>query len=189
MGMPRLFELNGKSILLLSPQGIEANGKDYLNLYETGYFIGDYDYETAKFIRGNFYELDKGHDFYATQTTLSPDGRRIVMAWMDMWESPMPEKVDGWAGALTLPRELELIGDHLYMKPVRELEQLRVGSGVETKVNLAGEIIIAQDASFKEALIDVLLTKSKNQEIKFSLKTKDEELINIFILRIKMNVP
>ncbi|MBW6194568.1 glycoside hydrolase family 32 protein, partial [Pseudomonas aeruginosa] len=169
----------------LSPQGIEANGKDYLNLYETGYFIGDYDYETAKFIRGNFYELDKGHDFYATQTTLSPDGRRIVMAWMDMWESPMPEKVDGWAGALTLPRELELIGDHLYMKPVRELEQLRVGSGVETKVNLAGEIIIAQDASFKEALIDVLLTKSKNQEIKFSLKTKDEELINIFYSKDK----
>lgn len=63
MGMPRLFELNGKSILLLSPQGIEANGKDYLNLYETGYFIGDYDYETAKFIRGNFYELDKGTRF------------------------------------------------------------------------------------------------------------------------------
>ncbi|BDP86072.1 hypothetical protein EfmAA610_32820 (plasmid) [Enterococcus faecium] len=85
---PDFFELNGKSILLLSPQGIEANGKDYLNLYETGYFIGDYDYETAKFIRGNFYELDKGHDFYATQTTLSPDGRRIVMAWHFLYESP-----------------------------------------------------------------------------------------------------
>ncbi|MGK3799710.1 glycoside hydrolase family 32 protein, partial [Enterococcus faecium] len=68
---------------------------------------------------------------------------------------------------------------------VRELEQLRVGSGVETTVNLAGEIIIAQDASFKEALIDVLLTKSKNQEVKFSLKTKDEELINIFYSKDK----
>ncbi|WP_245181993.1 hypothetical protein [Enterococcus faecium] len=45
---------------------MEANGKAYLNLYETGYFIFDYDYETAIFIRRNFYGLDKGHDFYAT---------------------------------------------------------------------------------------------------------------------------
>lgn len=182
---PDFFELNGKSILLLSPQGIEENGKDYLNLYETGYFIGDYDYETATFTRGNFYELDKGHDFYATQTTLSPDGRRIVIAWMDMWESSMPEKVDGWAGALTIPRELELVDNHLYMKPVRELKQLRVGEGDKTTINLSGETVIAQSASHKEILIDVPLTGSQNQKIKLSFKAKDKELMNLIYSKDK----
>ena len=41
---------------------------------------------------------------------LAPDGRRLVFGWMDMWESDFPEKADGWAGALTLPRELILNG-------------------------------------------------------------------------------
>ncbi|WP_245181964.1 hypothetical protein [Enterococcus faecium] len=97
----------------------------------------------------------------------------------------MPEKVDGCAAALTLPRELELIRDRLYMKPVRELEQLRVGSYVETTINLPEEMIIVGAATFKEALIAVLLTKSKNQEFKLSLKTKDEELINNFYSKDK----
>lgn len=44
---------------------------------------------------------------------------------MDMWESEFPEKADGWAGALTLPRELELKDDQLYMRPVKEAVQLR----------------------------------------------------------------
>ena len=58
-----------------------------------------------------------------------------VLLWLG-WivGKPMPEKVDGWAGALTLPRELELIGDHLYMKPVRELEQLRVAAALKQKL-------------------------------------------------------
>ena len=43
-----------------------------------------------------------------------------------MWESEFPEKEDGWAGALTLPRELILCNGRLLMKPAKELEKLRV---------------------------------------------------------------
>ena len=30
-------------------------------------------------------ELDHGHDFYATQTTVAPDGRRFF-GWLAMWK-------------------------------------------------------------------------------------------------------
>ncbi|MCX3305910.1 glycoside hydrolase family 32 protein [Bacillus sp. NEAU-CP5] len=123
---PDFFELGGKHVLLISPQGIEADGDSYQNLHQTGYLIGDYHDETNKFTHGAFKELDHGHDFYAVQTLLDDKGRRIAIGWMDMWESEMPTKADGWCGALTLPRELTLRDDHkLLMNPVEETKQLR----------------------------------------------------------------
>lgn len=174
---PDFFNLDGKDILLLSPQGIDAQGKDYLNLFQTGYFVGDYDYDNAKFTHGAFKELDKGHDFYATQTTEAPDGRRIVIAWMDMWESPLPEQEDGWAGALTIPRELRLKNNHLYMTPVKELEKLRVKEISSDSVEVAHDLLVASDASSSEILVDIPLSGSDKEEVTFALKTTDEELV------------
>lgn len=111
---PDLFRLNGQDILLMSPQGIEEDGEKYRNYHQTGYIIKD-----------QFIELDHGHDFYAATTMLAPDGRRILIAWMDMWHSEFPEKEEGWSGALTFPRELTIHDDHLYMMPVEELSLLR----------------------------------------------------------------
>ena len=59
---------------------------------------------------------------------LAPDGRRILIAWMDMWHSEFPEKEEGWSGAMTFPRELTIHDDHLYMMPVEELALLRCES-------------------------------------------------------------
>ncbi|RYL95877.1 glycoside hydrolase family 32 protein [Sporolactobacillus sp. THM7-4] len=123
---PDFYQLDGKYVLMFSPQGIEPSGDLYRNLYQTGYLVGDYDYETNTFKHGGFTELDHGHDFYAVQSFEDARGRRIAIGWMDMWESPMPEKNDGWAGALTLPRELHLDPDgKIRMTPVDELKQLR----------------------------------------------------------------
>ncbi|MGX4685352.1 glycoside hydrolase family 32 protein [Vagococcus sp. JNUCC 83] len=176
---PDFFNLDGKDILLLSPQGIDAQGKDYLNLFQTGYFVGDYDYDNVKFTHGAFKELDKGHDFYATQTTEAPDGRRIVIAWMDMWESPLPEQEDGWAGALTIPRELRLKNNHLYMTPVKELEKLRVKEISSDSVEVAHNLLVASDASSSEILVDIPLSGSDKEEVTFALKTIDEELVSL----------
>jgi beta-fructofuranosidase len=123
---PDFFELDGKHVLMLSPQGIKKDEDLYNNLFQTGYLIGDYHYETNEFIHGSFNELDNGHDFYAVQTLLDEKGRRIAIGWMDMWESDMPTKEDGWCGALTLPREVTL-GENgkVLMNPVEELNLLR----------------------------------------------------------------
>jgi beta-fructofuranosidase len=123
---PDLFHLNGKDVLIFSPQGIEPVGDRFNNLYQTGYLVGSFDYETGILTHGEFEELDKGFDFYAAQTFLDEKGRRILFGWMDMWESYMPTQKHGWAGALTLPRILELDDqERLLMKPVPELQLLR----------------------------------------------------------------
>lgn len=133
---PDFFRLGDDDILLMSPQGINEDNGKFKNLHETGYMVGKYNYRNNSFVRGEFSELDNGHDFYATQTTLTPDGRRIVMGWMDMWESEMPESSDGWAGALTLPRELFYQDGILQMKPIKELGQLRTEQIVDNNYQI-----------------------------------------------------
>ena len=122
---PDFFRLDGEDILLMSPQGLEANGDLYRNLNQTGYLIGVLDKSTHTLKHSGFVEIDHGHDFYATQTLLTPDGRRVMIAWMNAWDSPIYEKQDGWAGALTIPRELRVVNGKLYQSPIRELESIR----------------------------------------------------------------
>ena len=171
---PDFFELAGKDILLLSPQGIEAQGQKYLNLFQTGYFVGNFDYSTNTFEHGGFTELDHGHDFYATQTTLAPDGRRLVFGWMDMWESRFPEKADGWAGALTLLRELELKDDQLYMRPVKEAVQLRTAEISAWNKQVTEKTLLCENE--QQAEIDLTLTTDQAFELAFTDQDKQVKL-------------
>ena len=131
---PDFFKLGDKYVLSFSPQGIEKKDGKYPNLFQTGYIVGDYNYSNNKFEHGTFNEYDNGHDFYAVQTFSDDKGRRIAIGWMDMWESDMPTKKDGWCGALTLPRELTLSSDNkIMMNPVEELKTLREECILEEK--------------------------------------------------------
>ncbi|CAI0746211.1 glycoside hydrolase family 32 protein [Serratia entomophila] len=123
---PDFFPLGEKHLLLFSPQGLAAQGYRNRNRFQSGYLLGHWrpghDFSPTQ----PFCELDAGHDFYAPQTFTAADGRRLLFAWMDMWESPMPSKAHRWAGALTLPRELTLGADGgVRMNPARELTALR----------------------------------------------------------------
>lgn len=121
---PDLFRLDGKDVLLYSPQGMQPEGFERLNKFQTGYRVGHLDSDW-RFSGGPFIELDNGHDFYAAQTQLAADGRRLVWAWLDMWDSPMPSKAHHWCGMLGLPRELRLHEGRLRIFPARELTALR----------------------------------------------------------------
>ncbi|WP_053150530.1 sucrose-6-phosphate hydrolase [Pseudomonas sp. Pf153] len=147
---PDLFRLNGHDVLLYSPQGMQPQGYERLNKYQTGYRVGRLDSEWH-FTGGPFIELDNGHDFYAAQTLEAADGRRLVWAWLDMWESPMPSQAHHWCGMLGLPRELELHADRLRMFPARELTALRqaplpgtppwAGSGTQWVSHVRGDAL------------------------------------------------
>ncbi len=85
-------------------------------------------YETGQYIHGTFTELDRGFEFYAPQTMVDEHGRRIMIAWMgvpDQDENKHPTIYYRWVHALTLPRELILIGDKLYQRPIEQLQLLR----------------------------------------------------------------
>lgn len=147
---PDLFRLNGHDVLLYSPQGMQPQGYERLNKYQTGYRVGRLDSEWH-FTGGPFIELDNGHDFYAAQTLEAADGRRLVWAWLDMWESPMPSQAHHWCGMLGLPRELELHADRLRVFPARELTALRqaplpgtppwAGSGTQWVSHVRGDVL------------------------------------------------
>ncbi|MFC0472049.1 glycoside hydrolase family 32 protein [Halalkalibacter kiskunsagensis] len=123
---PDLFELSGSEVLVLSPQGVKPEGNDYHNLHQAGYVIGQLDYQTGQLQYGPYYTLDHGFDFYAPQTMLDDKGRRILIAWMDMWESDMPTQEFGYSGAMTIPRLVTMKEDRLYTLPVPEIEALRL---------------------------------------------------------------
>jgi beta-fructofuranosidase len=128
-------------VLMMSPQRVPAQGEDYRNLHSTSYMIGRLDEEKGTFDYSSYHPIDYGFDFYAPQTTLDSKGRRIMIGWMDMWESDMPtQQGHGWAGAMTLPREVLLEGERLRFQPVEEMTAYRT-NGYEAKdILLNGEL-------------------------------------------------
>ncbi|MEB6549790.1 glycoside hydrolase family 32 protein [Heyndrickxia sporothermodurans] len=174
---PDFFELDGKYVLMFSPQGMEAKGDLYNNLFQTGYLIGEYDYETNKFIHGSFTELDHGHDFYAVQTLLDDKGRRIAIGWMDMWESNMPTKEDGWCGALTLPRELTLgENNEILMNPVEELTFLReLKNSVCTDKSISGTHLVETKEDLIELKLEFDLTKTAAESVGLKIRGINQE--------------
>jgi beta-fructofuranosidase len=174
---PDFFELDGKYVLLFSPQGIDAKGDLYNNLFQTGYLIGEYDYDTNEFVHGSFTELDNGHDFYAVQTFLDDKGRRIAIGWMDMWESNMPTKEDGWCGALTLPRELTLgENNKILMNPVEELSLLRESEHkVCTDQSISGNYLVETQDDLIEFKVEFDLSKTTAQSVGFKIRGLNQE--------------
>ena len=122
---PNFAEIDGRDVLILSPMNIKAEGKKFLNLQQSGYMLGEMNYSTGTFTHGDFDLLDAGFDFYAPQILQAPDGRCILIAWLDMWGTPMPEQADGWSGQMTVPRELHIRDGKIVSTPVKELESLR----------------------------------------------------------------
>jgi len=125
---PDLFELDNQDILIVSPQGLKADGYLFNNIYQAGYFSGTVDYDKTAYQHGAFTELDRGFDFYAPQTTLNNKGRRLLFAWMgnaEEDEDMHPTTNYSWMHALTIPRELKWENGRLLQHPVEELKQLR----------------------------------------------------------------
>ncbi|MFJ9180569.1 glycoside hydrolase family 32 protein [Streptomyces sp. NPDC102360] len=77
--------------------------------------------------------FDHGPDFYAPALMRAPDGRWLLWGWS--WEArdAMCAKEAGWAGVLTVPREITLGPDGKpHQAPARELAGLRTRTWRET---------------------------------------------------------
>ncbi|MDE6589698.1 MAG: glycoside hydrolase family 32 protein, partial [Oscillospiraceae bacterium] len=123
---PDFFELDGKQVLLVSPQEMNPIGLEFHAGNGTLCLIGDYDPAGEGFTRRNAQAIDYGLDFYAPQTLLAPDGRRVMIAWMQNWSTVGAKPYHcRWFGQMTLPRELSVRDRRLYQNPVREFESYR----------------------------------------------------------------
>ena len=152
---PDFFMLDGKAVLLCSPMSMLKTER-YSSGNGTLCLIGEFDRENSRMIEEYDEPIDNGIDFYATQTLLSPDGRRIMTAWMQNWDA-LQNDVSGirWFGQLILPRELSVRNGKLYQQPIRELEQYRKKRmvykdvHVSEKVELPGIFGRAMDISLR----------------------------------------
>ena len=168
---PDFFPISNENdfALVFSPQGKHAEGYQFRNQFQTGSLIGKWSPEKAFDLRGGFLELDNGHDYYAPQSFQTPDGRRVSMGWMDMWNSPMPSKNEFWAGCFTLPREIifDKRQNRLRMLPVKELESLRGEKNTIQPINLTNQSIKLMDNAQS---VELDLTWSLNSQAeKFGL--------------------
>lgn len=115
---PDLFPLGDRCVLLVSPMHGVLNTAPFVQ-------VGDLDTESGRFTAAQTQVLDGGIDFYAPQTMVDAAGRRILVAWMQQWHQRNVTAVEGWAGAMTVPRELTLVEGRVRQRPVVELEALR----------------------------------------------------------------
>lgn len=123
---PDLFELDGAHVLLISPQDMLPVEGTYHCGNGTVCIIGRFDENLQTFQEISDQPIDQGIDFYAPQTVLTPDGRRIMIGWMQNWDSTHRQLPDiPWFGQMSFPRELSLQNGRLIQKPIREIAALR----------------------------------------------------------------
>ena len=139
---PDFFPLDGKHVLFVSPQDMLPEGFEYHNGNGTVCQIGTFDEEQKKFIPEHNQAIDYGIDFYAPQTIQTPDGRRVMIGWMQNWDTC---KVTGyeerpWFGQMSLPRELYIKNGRLYQQPIRELQLYRADKVEYSNVTVNGHL-------------------------------------------------
>jgi beta-fructofuranosidase len=116
---PNFFKLGDRWVLFVSPYG------------KVQYFVGAFDADACRFQSRRSGVLDPGN-FYAPNTMLVPDGRRIVWGWVNGFPNGR-----GWNGCLTVPRLLSFSHDgELRQTPSPQLEKLRGKSVVRKNVRL-----------------------------------------------------
>ena len=120
-----MFKIGDKWMLLCISHGLGAR-----------YYLGDFKGE--QFLPYHHAMLNWARwDFFAPESLLTPDGRRVMWAWCTPWVNRMQKvgrkknfdallKGKLQPGIQSLPRELSLPKDGvLRIKPLRELEKLR----------------------------------------------------------------
>lgn len=170
---PDVISVGGHKYLSISPQGLEHYETKNQNVYQSGYF--EYDHCLT-----NFTEWDMGFDFYAPQTFVTPDNRRIITGWMGIGDIPYsnPTVSLGYQHCLTIPREITVTDNgNLLQNPIRELCSLRknavtVSSGEKAEISLPFEISAKAEGNFSLSF-DNFLTMKYDGSI-FELSFADE---------------
>jgi len=121
---PNLVQLDDRWVLLISLWR-QVDGEVVLD--QVRYLLGDLSMGDGRpvFHPKSSGKLDTGPCFYAPQV-LAGSGRALLWAWAREWGRSQAEiDASGWAGTLTFPRELALVGDVLTSRPAAELTALR----------------------------------------------------------------
>ena len=104
---PDLFEVNGYRIFTGCPVTPLKCGDEVEYVAVSGYCFADFNTETGKLmLEDNYSLIDYGGDFYAQQSNLDEEGRRVMIGWMRMPKAV--EEIIPWNGMMSLPRVVEV---------------------------------------------------------------------------------
>jgi fructan beta-fructosidase len=175
-----------KYVLLVSVNPGGPNGGS-----ATQYFIGDFDgheFVLDSNLRSRLQRtpshdavtsalwVDYGTDDYAGVTwsgVPDSDGRRLFLGWMSNWAYARKVPSEQWRGAMTLPREINLVrtprGLELHSAPVAELASLRSSMTHIGKQIVKSEIDLTKAAQRGSGLL----------ELELNLDTKSADLTTL----------
>ena len=152
---PNFFKLGNQWVLLVSPYG------------KVQYYIGDFNPDACRFSPRSRGLLDYGPNFYAPNTLLLADGRRLVWGWVNGFSSGR-----GWNGCLSLPRELRLSrAGTLQQIPAPPLKKLR------------GKALVWHGLQFGAAQKDLPLPKTDALEIEADVNLGNAEAVEMKLQR------
>lgn len=162
---PDMFKLDDQWLLLSCPQGVKQDGFDFANVHQTTVMYLDADFKNKQFKITKIEQLDRGFDFYAQQTYLDENKRRIMIGWMGIPDATYtnPTTAKMWQHALTLPRELKIVNGHLTQKVLAEFKQLR-----HKQTSFLAKTIDEQKLT--TAVYELIVTNINNQKMQLLLK-------------------
>ncbi|MCR6109504.1 glycoside hydrolase family 32 protein [Bacillus sp. A301a_S52] len=174
---PDLFELNGKDVLIISVEGLPAKENNFTNTHSVLSIIGKMDWEKGVFNKEVVEELDYGMDFYAPQTISDNKNRRVMISWMQMWGRNIPTHTDGhgWAGAMTLPRELVIKNNHLYQRPIPEVKKYYTNNHKMSDIILSNEKKDLSELSCEVGVLELDIDVAKGQHFDLELRSHENE--------------
>ncbi len=162
---PNFFQLDDKWVLLCISHPFGCR-----------YYIGDWDAENEQFVpethgRMNWRRPEQSiyetvyRDFFAPESVLTPDGRRVMWAWLHT----LHDKIK-YRSCQSLPRELTISSDgNLRMHPLRELENLRYDSVVLQDIAVTppeaphGNSVVQHVIDLDDDAYEVRLTITQNE--------------------------
>ncbi len=107
------------------PTNIDGNNNIHASRYIIADKNGNFDFTKAS-------ALDYGFDFYAAQTFKD---QNILIGWMDMWDRSNNSEILGYAGELTYPRVLTIVGNELKQTPYLNKDDVFEKMHLESKNN------------------------------------------------------
>lgn len=171
---PNLVFVDGKPVLLYSPQGLDKAELDYDNIYPNTYKICQtFDTETPALTGASqIHNLDYGFEAYATQGFNTPDGRALTVSWIGLPDVAYPTDQYDYQGAMSLVKELTLKDGKLYQYPVPAITDLRLSQEIfsdKTETDNAYELELTFAAGQEHEL--VLFSDNHGKGLKLTVDT------------------
>lgn len=164
---PDFFKIGNKHMLLCISH--KRGCRYYLGRWENEKFYP----ESHAWMNG------PGGTFFAPESLVDSQGRRIMWAWVLDWRPGMEPPSSGWSGTMSLPRHLWLGDDGiLHMAPVKELESLRFNPRRKENIALtAGSELVLDDVrgDCLELALEIQPGQAKEVGVKIRRSPNGEE--------------